>query len=176
MLLITWIILTFRSCNLHLFSSNRAHDNLGSFFPSFFFYNLLLLLLFLFFLLPRPVNFGSLTTTLLFIDIRSIVVQWLQSLDMFPSSWTSKNYTYLAVFIFSEKLNIRVPSEYSYLNQSECLVIGGVDDARKFHTLVVKKSIVLLFDCNQPTILRFYFIWNVLNPFSFLPTGSPRYT
>ncbi|KGN59875.1 myosin-2 [Cucumis sativus] len=35
-----------------------------------------------------------------------------------------------------EKLNIRVPSEYSYLNQSECLVIGGVDDARKFHTLV----------------------------------------
>uniref|UniRef100_A0A9I9DGT7 Myosin-2-like n=1 Tax=Cucumis melo TaxID=3656 RepID=A0A9I9DGT7_CUCME len=35
-----------------------------------------------------------------------------------------------------EKLNIRVPSEYSYLNQSECLVIGGVDDARKFHILV----------------------------------------
>lgn len=35
-----------------------------------------------------------------------------------------------------EKLNIRVASEYSYLNHSECLVIGGVDDARKFHILV----------------------------------------
>ncbi|KAG6591992.1 Myosin-2, partial [Cucurbita argyrosperma subsp. sororia] len=35
-----------------------------------------------------------------------------------------------------EKLNLRMASEYSYLNHSECLVIGGVDDAQKFHVLV----------------------------------------
>ncbi|XP_022981361.1 myosin-2-like [Cucurbita maxima] len=35
-----------------------------------------------------------------------------------------------------EKFNIRAASEYSYLNHSECLVIGGVDDARKFNILV----------------------------------------
>ncbi|XP_022139435.1 myosin-2 [Momordica charantia] len=35
-----------------------------------------------------------------------------------------------------EKLHIKMASKYSYLNQSECLVIGGVDDARRFHTLV----------------------------------------
>ncbi|KAG7015245.1 Myosin-2 [Cucurbita argyrosperma subsp. argyrosperma] len=35
-----------------------------------------------------------------------------------------------------DKFNIRAASEYSYLNHSECLVIGGVDDARKFNILV----------------------------------------
>ncbi|GLT62517.1 hypothetical protein SLA2020_351490, partial [Shorea laevis] len=35
-----------------------------------------------------------------------------------------------------ERLNLRIASEYNYLNQSDCLAIHGVDDARKFHKLM----------------------------------------
>ncbi|KAJ8443459.1 hypothetical protein Cgig2_026246 [Carnegiea gigantea] len=40
------------------------------------------------------------------------------------------------------KLNIRVANEYNYLNQSNCLVIEGVDDALNFHQLQEALDIV----------------------------------
>ncbi|KAM7251120.1 hypothetical protein ACFE04_023003 [Oxalis oulophora] len=41
-----------------------------------------------------------------------------------------------------ERLNLKVPSDYNYLNQSECLKIDGVDDAKKFRQLVKALEIV----------------------------------
>mgnify|MGYP000886475063 CR=1 FL=1 len=46
------------------------------------------------------------------------------------------------MFFFVEKLNLRMASEYRYVNQSDCLAIHGVDDAQKFHMLMV--SLLLL--------------------------------
>ncbi|RVW93061.1 Myosin-2 [Vitis vinifera] len=40
------------------------------------------------------------------------------------------------------KLNIKMASEYHYLNQSNCLAIDDVDDARKFHVLMGALDIV----------------------------------
>ena len=47
------------------------------------------------------------------------------------------------MFFFAEKLNLRMASEYRYLNQSDCLPIHGVDDARKFHMLMVSLLVVV---------------------------------
>ncbi|XP_010520892.1 PREDICTED: myosin-2-like [Tarenaya hassleriana] len=41
-----------------------------------------------------------------------------------------------------EKLKLKTASEYSYLNQSDCLIIDGVDDAKKFHKLMEAFDIV----------------------------------
>ncbi|KAH8518531.1 hypothetical protein H0E87_000396 [Populus deltoides] len=41
-----------------------------------------------------------------------------------------------------DRLNLKMASEYKYLNQSECLVIDGVDDGMKFHKLVEALDIV----------------------------------
>ncbi|XP_048420103.1 myosin-2 isoform X3 [Pyrus x bretschneideri] len=41
-----------------------------------------------------------------------------------------------------ERLNLKRASEYKYLNQSDCLEIDGVDDARKFHILVEALDVV----------------------------------
>ncbi|XP_008345271.1 myosin-2-like isoform X3 [Malus domestica] len=41
-----------------------------------------------------------------------------------------------------ERLNLKRASEYKYLNQSDCLEIDGVDDVRKFHTLVKALDVV----------------------------------
>ncbi|KAK7262716.1 hypothetical protein RJT34_30293 [Clitoria ternatea] len=35
-----------------------------------------------------------------------------------------------------ERLNLRAASEYKYLNQSDCITIDGVDDAKNFHQLM----------------------------------------
>lgn len=45
------------------------------------------------------------------------------------------------VFSFTDRLNLKTASEYHYLNQSACLAIDGVDDAKKFHKLMVTKMI-----------------------------------
>ncbi|KAK2408469.1 P-loop containing nucleoside triphosphate hydrolase superfamily protein [Trifolium repens] len=34
-----------------------------------------------------------------------------------------------------ERLNLRAAHEYKYLNQSDCMTVGGIDDAKKFHQL-----------------------------------------
>ncbi|GLT83396.1 hypothetical protein SLE2022_016880 [Rubroshorea leprosula] len=41
-----------------------------------------------------------------------------------------------------EKLNLMTAKEYMYLNQSDCLVINGVDDAKKFNKLMEALDIV----------------------------------
>ncbi|XP_048441531.1 myosin-2 isoform X2 [Pyrus x bretschneideri] len=41
-----------------------------------------------------------------------------------------------------ERLNLKRASEYRYLNQSDCLEIDGVDDARKFHMLMEALDVV----------------------------------
>ncbi|XVF70406.1 hypothetical protein PTKIN_Ptkin11bG0159000 [Pterospermum kingtungense] len=41
-----------------------------------------------------------------------------------------------------ERLNLKMANEYNYLVQSDCLVINGVDDAQKFHTLTEALDIV----------------------------------
>lgn len=46
-----------------------------------------------------------------------------------------------------ERLNLRAASEYKYLNQSECMKIDGVDDAKKFHRL--KKALNVVQMCNE---------------------------
>ncbi|RVW36507.1 Myosin-2 [Vitis vinifera] len=46
------------------------------------------------------------------------------------------------MFSFTDKLNIKMASEYHYLNQSNCLAIDDVDDARKFHVLMGALDIV----------------------------------
>ena len=44
-------------------------------------------------------------------------------------------------FFFAERLNLKTASEYKYLSQSDCLAIDGVDEAQKFHILMVRKQI-----------------------------------
>ncbi|CAK7327540.1 unnamed protein product [Dovyalis caffra] len=41
-----------------------------------------------------------------------------------------------------DRLNLKMASEYKYLDQSECLVINGVDDGKKFHKLVDALDVV----------------------------------
>ena len=41
------------------------------------------------------------------------------------------------MLLVAERLNLKMASDYKCLSQSGCLAIDGVDDARKFHMLVV---------------------------------------
>lgn len=43
----------------------------------------------------------------------------------------------IILFSSAERLNLRVASEYKYLNQNDCMTIDGVDDAKNFHQLMV---------------------------------------
>lgn len=67
------------------------------------------------------------------------------------------------MFSFTDKLNIKMASEYHYLNQSNCLVIDDVDDARKFHVLMVTKIQVL-----QTLKDNLFFFLVFLLPISFM--------
>ncbi|KAL1206546.1 Myosin-2 [Cardamine amara subsp. amara] len=44
--------------------------------------------------------------------------------------------------ILKERLKLKTASEYTYLSQSDCLTINGVDDAQKFHKLLEAFDIV----------------------------------
>ncbi|PON96531.1 Myosin head, motor domain containing protein [Trema orientale] len=46
-----------------------------------------------------------------------------------------------------ERLNLRMASEYKYLNQSDCLKIDGVNEAEKFH--VLKEALNLVQICKE---------------------------
>lgn len=41
------------------------------------------------------------------------------------------------ICFLTERLNLKSASEYKYLNQSDCLAIANVDDAKKFQELLV---------------------------------------
>ncbi|XP_058001422.1 myosin-2 isoform X2 [Hevea brasiliensis] len=51
--------------------------------------------------------------------------------------------------ILRERLNLKMASEYNYLNQSECLVIDGVDDALNFHKLMEALDIIQICKADQ---------------------------
>jgi hypothetical protein len=40
-------------------------------------------------------------------------------------------------FMSTEKINLKIASEYKYLRQSNCYTITGVDDAERFHAVMV---------------------------------------
>lgn len=67
-------------------------------------------------------------------------------------------------FPFAERLKLKVASEYNYLNQSECLVIDGVNDSLNFHKLVVSDKIkrlvftATIYMVKAPFSLHFYFM------------------
>ena len=42
-----------------------------------------------------------------------------------------------ASFMSSEKINLKIASEYKYLRQSNCYTITGVDDAERFYAVTV---------------------------------------
>lgn len=54
----------------------------------------------------------------------------------------------MILFSCAEKLNLKVASEYKYLNQSDCMTIDGVDDAKKFQRLRVYCLTVHLLNSN----------------------------
>ncbi|OAY54964.1 myosin-2 isoform X2 [Manihot esculenta] len=54
--------------------------------------------------------------------------------------------------ILRERLNLKMASEYNYLNQSECLVIDGVDDSLNFHKLMEALDIVQICKADQEEI------------------------
>ncbi|MED6146625.1 hypothetical protein PIB30_036213 [Stylosanthes scabra] len=56
-------------------------------------------------------------------------------------------------FGLKERLNLRAASYYKYLNQSECLMIDGIDDAKKFHQLMKALDIVQI--CKEDRELIF---------------------
>nr|XP_023895510.1 myosin-2 [Quercus suber]POE57285.1 myosin-2 [Quercus suber] len=56
--------------------------------------------------------------------------------------------------VLKEKLNLRMASEYRYLNQSDCLAIHGVDDARKFHMLMEALDIIQISKEDQEHTFR----------------------
>ncbi|XP_045801422.1 myosin-2-like [Trifolium pratense] len=53
-----------------------------------------------------------------------------------------------------EKLNLRAASEYKYLNQSDCMTIDGVDDAKKFHKLKKALDVVQMSKEEQERVFK----------------------
>ncbi|KAJ1381655.1 P-loop containing nucleoside triphosphate hydrolase [Sesbania bispinosa] len=53
-----------------------------------------------------------------------------------------------------ERLNLRVASEYKYLNQSDCMAIDGVDDAKKFHRLMKALDVVQMCKEDQEAVFK----------------------
>ena len=63
---------------------------------------------------------------------------------------------------------MKAANEYEYLKQSDCLRINDVDDAQRFHDLMVFHSPLLL----QETLLSAFLLCMMLNDFS-LPILFP---
>ncbi|WJX73410.1 Myosin-2, variant 3 [Trifolium repens] len=53
-----------------------------------------------------------------------------------------------------ERLNLRAASEYKYLNQSDCMAIDGVDDAKKFHRLRKALDVVQMCKEDQERVFK----------------------
>ncbi|XP_020223619.1 myosin-2 isoform X2 [Cajanus cajan] len=53
-----------------------------------------------------------------------------------------------------ERLNLRMASEYKYLNQSEYLTIDGVDDAKKFHGLMEALDVIRMCKEDQELVFK----------------------
>ncbi|KAF1866956.1 hypothetical protein Lal_00018342 [Lupinus albus] len=53
-----------------------------------------------------------------------------------------------------ERLNLRVAGEYKYLNQSDCMTIDGVDDAKNFHRLMEALDVVRMSKEDQELVFK----------------------
>ncbi|KAH1218503.1 Myosin-2 [Glycine max] len=53
-----------------------------------------------------------------------------------------------------ERLNLRAASEYKYLNQSDCMTIDGVDDAKKFHRLMKALDVIRMCKEEQELVFK----------------------
>ncbi|RDY06773.1 Myosin-2, partial [Mucuna pruriens] len=53
-----------------------------------------------------------------------------------------------------ETLNLRVASEYKYLNQSDCMTIDGVDDAKKFNKLMKALDVIRMCKEDQELVFK----------------------
>ncbi|XP_027343633.1 myosin-2 isoform X2 [Abrus precatorius] len=53
-----------------------------------------------------------------------------------------------------ERLNLKVASEYKYLNQSDCMTIDGVDDAKKFQRLMKALDVIRMSKEDQELVFK----------------------
>ncbi|KAI4333727.1 hypothetical protein L6164_018498 [Bauhinia variegata] len=56
--------------------------------------------------------------------------------------------------VLKERLNLRMASEYKYLNQSDSMTIDGVDDAREFHKLKKALDVVRISKEDQDQVFK----------------------
>lgn len=70
------------------------------------------------------------------------------------------------MFLVAEKLKLKRASEYKYLNQSNCLAIDGVDDAEKFHMLMVTKVIVVTITIDSVNVPQHFCPYFIVFAFS----------
>ncbi|KAE9616967.1 putative myosin ATPase [Lupinus albus] len=71
-----------------------------------------------------------------------------------------------------KRLNLRDVSDYKYLNQSDCMTIGGIDDAKKFQELTKALDAVRVCEDDQELIFKMVAAILWLGNISFLVTDS----
>lgn len=71
----------------------------------------------------------------------------LQSVFLTKIEFVSKLTYEIILVSFAERLSLRAAMEYKYLNQSDCITVAGVDDAKNFHQLVVYNILPYLTAC-----------------------------
>jgi hypothetical protein len=76
--------------------------------------------------------------------------------------------TYRIILLsYAERLNLRAAREYKYLNQSDCMTVDGIDDAKNLHRLkVYYLTMCLVYNEHSD------FISGLLNPCHFSPFAS----
>ncbi|XP_058747335.1 myosin-2-like isoform X3 [Vicia villosa] len=74
-----------------------------------------------------------------------------------------------------ERLNLRAAHEYKYLNQSDCITIGGIDDARNFHQLMEAFDAVRISKEDQELIFKVLAAILWLGNISFKVTDSENH-
>ncbi|KAJ7948588.1 myosin 2 [Quillaja saponaria] len=77
--------------------------------------------------------------------------------------------------VLKEMLNLRMANEYKYLNQSDCITIDGVDDARKFHILMKALDVVRICKEDQEHIFGMLSAILWLGNISFLVTDNENH-
>lgn len=74
-----------------------------------------------------------------------------------------------------ERLNLKAACEYKYLNQSDCMTIGGIDDAKNFHQLMKAFDAVRIFKEDQEMIFKMLATILWLGNISFKVTDSENH-
>ncbi|CAI8606982.1 unnamed protein product [Vicia faba] len=74
-----------------------------------------------------------------------------------------------------ERLNLRAAHEYKYLNQSDCITIGGIDDAKNFHQLMEAFDAVRICKEDQELIFKVLAAILWLGNISFKVTDSENH-